>query len=280
MVVADRRLLIGRQAVERLVELVCARLVLGQRGQAHQRPGGVVLAVIGPHAVQAAVVHQVGFLKSALASDDVVARHQRRAARGDEAFRLRRRTFVGEHRRPREQSEAADRHGHKIHLSTLLTGSLVPMTGRPECWLRRCSPRLMWPPSDRFGAGSRAGNSSVIAGSGSDRLLPGVGGCLAGLHCRGGEDSRMMLSFVSRCVGGDDGSRGETGVMGFLVLVFRPMSCEWDRPRRLVRVRPACNCAPAVAMPECLRESGDPREPRRKMHFRRLRRAMARTAMP
>ena len=83
-------------------------VVLGQRGEAHQMRGGVVLAEIGAHAVEAAVIHQVGFLKAGLAGDDVVGGHQDCAAGTDEAVGLRRRAFVGQHRRPGEQREADD----------------------------------------------------------------------------------------------------------------------------------------------------------------------------
>ena len=112
-VVAHRGLLLRRQGVETNSEAGLGKLFFGQRGQAHQCEGGVVLAEIGAHAIEAPVIHQVGFLKTGLAGDDVVAGHQRRAAGGDEAVRLRRRPFVGQHRRPGEQRETADGHGEQ-----------------------------------------------------------------------------------------------------------------------------------------------------------------------
>ena len=108
--VADRRLLLGRQAAECRSETGLGEILLGQLGQAHQREGGVVLAEIGAHAVQAPVIHQVGFLETGLAGDDVVGRHQRRAAGRDEPVGLRRGALVGQHRRPGEQRKTADGH--------------------------------------------------------------------------------------------------------------------------------------------------------------------------
>ena len=77
---ADRGLLLGRQAAERRPEAGLRKIFLGQRGQAHQRERRVVLTEIGAHAVEAPVIHQVGFLKTGLAGDDVVVGHDRRAA--------------------------------------------------------------------------------------------------------------------------------------------------------------------------------------------------------
>ena len=69
-------------------------------------------------------------------------------AGGYEAFRLRRRTFVREHRRPREQSEAArSPRASNLVLRTLLTGYLP-----------------LW--------ATEGGN--LVATTGSDRLLPDV----------------------------------------------------------------------------------------------------------
>ena len=56
---------------------VCAGVgeaLLGQHAEPDQGRGGIILAEIGPHAVDAAVIHEVGFLEAALAGDDVVGR--------------------------------------------------------------------------------------------------------------------------------------------------------------------------------------------------------------
>ena len=51
-------------------------IVLRQRAEPHQGRGGVILAIIGAHAVEAAVIHQVGFLEAALAGHDVGGGHE------------------------------------------------------------------------------------------------------------------------------------------------------------------------------------------------------------
>ncbi len=82
---------------------------LGQLGEPDQIGGGVILAEIRAHAVEAAVIHQVGLLKPGLAGDDVGARHQRRAVGRDQLLGNRRRRLVGELRRPAEQGEGRHR---------------------------------------------------------------------------------------------------------------------------------------------------------------------------
>ena len=77
---ADRGLLLGRQVAECRPETGLREIFLGQRGQAHQRESRIVLAEIGAHAIQAPVIHQIGFLKTGLAGDDVVVGHDRCAA--------------------------------------------------------------------------------------------------------------------------------------------------------------------------------------------------------
>ncbi len=102
---ANGSLLVGGELVERPAELHLGDARLGQSGEADQRPGGIVLAEIGPHAVEASVVHQVGLLEAGLAGEDVVGRHQQPTAGADEAFRLRRRPFVGDGGGPDHQCE-------------------------------------------------------------------------------------------------------------------------------------------------------------------------------
>src|SRR5262249_39302353 len=57
----------------------------------------------------APIVHQIGLLKPAFAGDDIAPRHHCRAAWRNKAVRLRGCTVVGDHGRPRDQSEANDR---------------------------------------------------------------------------------------------------------------------------------------------------------------------------
>ena len=83
--------------------------LLGEHAQPDERRGGIILAEIGAHAVDAAVVHQVGFLEAALAGDDVVRRHDHVARAIGEGLRMRRRLLVGEDRRPAEEAETDDR---------------------------------------------------------------------------------------------------------------------------------------------------------------------------
>ena len=80
--------------------------LLGQHAEPDERRGGVILPEIGPHAVDAAVVHQVGFLEAALAGRDIVGGHDHIAGAIRKGLRMRRRLLVGEHRRPAQQREA------------------------------------------------------------------------------------------------------------------------------------------------------------------------------
>ena len=43
--------------------------------EANERRSGIIFPEIGAHSVDAAVIHQIGFLKAALARDDVVGGH-------------------------------------------------------------------------------------------------------------------------------------------------------------------------------------------------------------
>ena len=83
--------------------------LLGEHPEPDQGRGGIILPEIGPHAVDAAVVHQVGFLEAALAGDDVVRGHDHVARAIGEGLRMRRRLLVGEHGRPAEQGETEHR---------------------------------------------------------------------------------------------------------------------------------------------------------------------------
>ena len=74
-----------------------------------KRRGGVILAEIGAHPVDAAVVHEVGFLKAALASDDIVPGHDDVAGAICESLRLWRSFFVSENCCPAEQRKTDHR---------------------------------------------------------------------------------------------------------------------------------------------------------------------------
>ncbi len=80
-------------------------IVLRLRAQPHQSRGGVILAIVGAHAVEAAIVHQVGFLETALARYDVVVSHEHRTVGAHEAGGLRWCQAVRRRRRPGEQRE-------------------------------------------------------------------------------------------------------------------------------------------------------------------------------
>ena len=101
-----------------------ATLFARRRAQPHQRRGGVVLAVVGAHAVEAAVIHQVGFLEAALAGDDVVVGHEHRAVRAHEAIGLRRGEAVGRRRRPGQQREGENGDGEQHPFEHVADGVL------------------------------------------------------------------------------------------------------------------------------------------------------------
>jgi hypothetical protein len=50
-------------------------VVLGELSETRQRESGVVLAEIRAHPIEAAIVHQIGFLEAGLADEDVVGGH-------------------------------------------------------------------------------------------------------------------------------------------------------------------------------------------------------------
>ena len=55
--------------------------LFGEHAEPDQRRGGIILAEIGSHAVDAAVIHEVGFLEAAFAGRDIVGRHDHVSAR-------------------------------------------------------------------------------------------------------------------------------------------------------------------------------------------------------
>ena len=105
-----RGLPICGQGVEPNSEAGLGKLLFGQLGEAHQGEGGVVLPEIGAHAIEAPVIHQVGFLETSLTGDNVVGGHQGRSAGRDEPVGLRGCPLVGQDGRPGEESKTADRH--------------------------------------------------------------------------------------------------------------------------------------------------------------------------
>ena len=78
---SGERLVAGRNGARRRGARV-GEALLGEHPQANERRSGVILAEIGPHAVDAAVIHEIGFLEAALAGDDVVGGHDHIARRG------------------------------------------------------------------------------------------------------------------------------------------------------------------------------------------------------
>ena len=81
--------------------IVCARNVVacGERQLFHDR-GRIILTIIGAHAVQAPVIHQIGFLEASLARNDIRALNKHAAVGRDELLRLRGRALIGYFRRP------------------------------------------------------------------------------------------------------------------------------------------------------------------------------------
>ena len=86
-------------------------LVLGQRGEAHEIGGGIILPKIRPHAIEAAVIHEIGFLETGLARLDVGGGHEERAIGGDKAVGKGRRLLVGKDGRPTEYRESHNGNG-------------------------------------------------------------------------------------------------------------------------------------------------------------------------
>jgi hypothetical protein len=104
----DRSALLHRQFRQRLAATRLGKVVLGQGGEAHKIGGRVILPEIRPHAVEAAVIHQVGFLEAGLPDLDVGRRHQNRAIAGNKPVGKGRSGLVGEVCRPAEDPETPD----------------------------------------------------------------------------------------------------------------------------------------------------------------------------
>ena len=80
----DRRLLFRGQIRQRLAGSGLGDVLFGQRREPDEVGGRVILPEIRPHAVEAAVIHEIGFLKAGLAGLDVGSRHEERAVGRDE----------------------------------------------------------------------------------------------------------------------------------------------------------------------------------------------------
>ena len=79
-----------------------------ERGEANKICRRVILPEIRPHAVEAAVIHQIGFLKPRLAGLDIGCCHQNSAAGGNEPVRKGWRRFVSQLGGPAENGEGHD----------------------------------------------------------------------------------------------------------------------------------------------------------------------------
>jgi hypothetical protein len=101
----DARPLLRGQIRQGFAALCPRDVVLGENGETREVGGRVILSEIRPHAVEAAVIHQIGFLKARLAGLNIGRGHQNRTARRDEAIGKRGRRFVGQLGRPAEDRE-------------------------------------------------------------------------------------------------------------------------------------------------------------------------------
>ncbi|HXP05524.1 MAG TPA: hypothetical protein VN808_15505 [Stellaceae bacterium] len=104
----DRGALFWSQVGKSLAGLGLSDVLLGQRRQPDEVGGRVILAEIRPHAIKAAVIHQVSLLEPGLAGDDVGAGHQGHTVGGDDAIGKRRRLLIGEAGGPAEHGETRD----------------------------------------------------------------------------------------------------------------------------------------------------------------------------
>jgi hypothetical protein len=77
--IADLCLLLRRECGKRFAEARLRQIVLDETRQPNERPGCIILPIVGAHAVQAPVIHKVGFLESRFAGNDVGIRHHCRA---------------------------------------------------------------------------------------------------------------------------------------------------------------------------------------------------------
>ena len=130
-----RSLLFGREIGQSFSMLRARDIVFGQSGEPDQSLRGVILPEIRPHAVEAAVIHQVGLLKTGLASLDVGSGHQVSALGSDEPIGERRRRLVGQHGRPAEEAESHDRHGQQQPFQDIADRIVSPLSG--YCWFHR-----------------------------------------------------------------------------------------------------------------------------------------------
>jgi hypothetical protein len=106
--VTNRCLLNRRNCCILVAELLAGEIIFDQACQANEGPSRIVLSEVRAHAIEAAVVHQVGLLEPGLASDDVLIRGEDRARIGHENRRLWRSTIICEDSRPGEQHKTYD----------------------------------------------------------------------------------------------------------------------------------------------------------------------------
>jgi len=104
----DRRLLFGGQGRERLSITRFRDVALRKPGDTHKVVCGIVLAEIGTHAVNAAVIHQIGFLEARLARDDILAGHEDGARSAHKAVWKWWRALVSKLGRPGKRRKARD----------------------------------------------------------------------------------------------------------------------------------------------------------------------------
>jgi hypothetical protein len=108
-----RRPILGVEAGKRFAEARPGDVAFGHLAEAEEVFGGIILAEIRAHAVEAAVIHQIGALERGLAALDVLRRHRGGAVRGKEAVRLRRRPAVGHVGRPTEKGKGENGDGQQ-----------------------------------------------------------------------------------------------------------------------------------------------------------------------
>ena len=107
--ISHPRLLLGHERGIGFAELRLSEVVFDEASQTNECPGRIVLPVIGAHAIQAPIVHQVGPLESGLAGNDIGIQHHYRTGRGHKPLRLRRCTIIREDRGPGEDGKTNDR---------------------------------------------------------------------------------------------------------------------------------------------------------------------------
>jgi len=99
-------------------------IVLSEGREANQVGRRIVLPEIRPHSVEAAVIHQIGFLKPRLAVLNARRRHQDSAAGCDEAVGEGRRGLVSQNGGPAQNRKRADGDGQQDPFEHVADGIL------------------------------------------------------------------------------------------------------------------------------------------------------------